>query len=96
MNVNSAEKVLPTSYALLQNYPNPFNPSTDITIVLPEPSQYRLDIYNVAGQLVETFGGYGVNEITLTWNATDVASGIYFYKATAGQFTATKKMVLMK
>lgn len=96
MNVNSAEKVLPTSYALLQNYPNPFNPSTDITIVLPEPSQYRLDIYNVAGQLVESFGGYGVNEVTLTWNATDVASGIYFYKATAGQFTATKKMVLMK
>ena len=96
MNVNTAEKVLPTSYALLQNYPNPFNPSTDITIVLPEPSQYRLDIYNVAGQLVESFGGYGVNEVTLTWNATDVASGIYFYKATAGQFTATKKMVLMK
>jgi hypothetical protein len=96
MNVNSTEKVLPTSYALQQNYPNPFNPSTDITIVLPEPSQYRLDIYNVAGQLVETFGGYGVNEVTLTWNATDVASGIYFYKATAGQFTATKKMVLMK
>ena len=96
MNVNTAEKVLPTSYALLQNYPNPFNPSTDITIVLPEPSQYRLDIYNVAGQLVETFGGYGVNEVTVTWNATGVASGIYFYKATAGQFTATKKMVLMK
>jgi hypothetical protein len=96
MNVNYALKVLPTSYALQQNYPNPFNPSTDITIVLPEPSQYRLDIYNVAGQLVETFGGYGVNEVTLTWNATDVASGIYFYKATAGQFTATKKMVLMK
>ena len=96
MNVNTAEKVLPTSYALLQNYPNPFNPSTDITIVLPEPSEYRLDIYNVAGQLVETFGGYGVNEITVTWNATGVASGIYFYKATAGQFTATKKMVLMK
>jgi hypothetical protein len=96
MNVNPVEKVLPTSYALLQNYPNPFNPSTDITIVLPEPSQYRLDIYNVAGQLVETFSGYGVNEVTVTWNATDVASGIYFYKATAGQFTATKKMVLMK
>jgi hypothetical protein len=96
MNVNSTEKVLPTSYALLQNYPNPFNPSTDITVVLPEPSQYRLDIYNVAGQLVESFSGYGVNEVTLTWNATDVASGIYFYKATAGQFTATKKMVLMK
>jgi len=96
MNVNTTEKVLPTSYALLQNYPNPFNPSTDITIVLPEASQYKLDIYNVAGQLVESFSGYGVNEVTVTWDATGVASGIYFYKATAGQFTATKKMVLMK
>jgi hypothetical protein len=96
MNVNTAEKVLPTSYALLQNYPNPFNPSTDITIVLPEPSQYRLDIFNVAGQLVDSYSGYGVNEVTVTVNADKWASGIYFYKATAGQFTATKKMVLMK
>jgi hypothetical protein len=96
MNVNTAERVLPTSYALLQNYPNPFNPSTDITIVLPEPSQYRLDIFNVAGQLVDSYSGYGVNEVTVTVNADKWASGIYFYKATAGQFTATKKMVLMK
>jgi hypothetical protein len=96
MNVNTAEKVLPTSFALQQNYPNPFNPSTDITIVLPEASQYKLDIYNVAGQLVDSYSGYGVNEVTITVNADDWASGIYFYKATAGQFSATKKMVLMK
>jgi hypothetical protein len=81
---------------LKQNYPNPFNPSTDIVIVLPEPSQYKLDIYNVAGQLVESFSGFGVNEVTVTWDAAGSASGIYFYKATAGQYSATKKMVLMK
>jgi hypothetical protein len=96
MTVNTAEKILPSSFALKQNYPNPFNPSTDITIVIPEPSQYKLDIYNVAGQLVESFSGYGVNEVTVTWDATGMASGVYFYKATAGQFSATKKMVLMK
>jgi hypothetical protein len=96
MTVNTVEKILPTSFALKQNYPNPFNPSTDITIVLPEYSQYKLDIYNVAGQLVESFSGYGVNEVTVTWDAAGMASGVYFYKATAGQFSATKKMVLMK
>jgi hypothetical protein len=96
MTVNTVEKILPTSFALQQNYPNPFNPSTDITIVLPEPSQYKLDIYNVAGQLVESFSGHGVNEVTVTWNAAGMASGVYFYKATAGEYKATKKMVLMK
>jgi hypothetical protein len=96
MTVNSTEKVLPSTFALKQNYPNPFNPSTDITIVLPGASEYKLDIYNVAGQLVESFSGYGVNEVTVTWNANEAASGIYFYKATAGQFSATKKMVLVK
>jgi hypothetical protein len=96
MQVNTVEKILPTSFALKQNYPNPFNPSTDITIVLPEQSEYKLDIYNVAGQLVESFSGHGVNEVTVTWNAAGMASGVYFYKATAGQYSATKKMVLMK
>jgi hypothetical protein len=96
MTVNSSEKILPTNFALMQNYPNPFNPSTDVTIVLPEPSQYKLDIYNVAGQLVDSYSGYGVNEVTITVNMENEASGIYFYKATAGQYSATKKMVLVK
>jgi len=96
MNVNLHQGQKPTSFALEQNYPNPFNPATDITIKLPTYSEYRLDIYNVAGQLVKSFSGSGVGNVTVTWNATDAASGIYFYKATAGDFSATKKMVLMK
>jgi hypothetical protein len=95
MNVNLNKGQRPTDFALMQNYPNPFNPATDITIKLPNYSEYRLDIYNVAGQLVKSFSGSGVGNVTVTWNATDVASGIYFYKATAGDFSATKKMVLM-
>jgi len=96
MNVNLNKGQRPTDFALMQNYPNPINPATDITIKLPNYSEYRLDIYNVAGQLVESFSGSGVGNVTVTWNATDAASGIYFYKATAGDFSATKKMVLMK
>ena len=95
MNVAVA-KVLPDNFALKQNFPNPFNPSTDITIVLPEQSQWKLDIYNITGQLVKTFSGNNIGEVTVTWDASNVASGIYFYKATAGKYTDTKKMVLMK
>ena len=56
----------------------------------------QIDIYNITGQLVRTFSGNAIGEVTVTWDAAGVASGIYFYKATAGQYTDTKKMVLMK
>ena len=97
LNVTTATRILPTDFALLQNYPNPFNPSTDIVIEVPGPSQWKLDIFNVTGQLVESFGGYTAGgAVKVTWNAGDAASGIYLYKATAGQYSAVKKMVLMK
>jgi hypothetical protein len=97
MNVTTATRILPTDFALLQNYPNPFNPSTDIVIELPGPSEWKLDIYNVTGQLVESFNGYSTGgSVKVTWDAGDAASGIYLYKATAGQLTDVKKMVLMK
>jgi hypothetical protein len=97
MNVTTATRILPTDFALLQNYPNPFNPSTDIVIEIPGPSEWKLDIYNVTGQLVESFSGYTAGgAVKVTWDAGDAASGVYFYKATAGQFTDVKKMVLMK
>jgi hypothetical protein len=97
MNVTTAARILPTNFALLQNYPNPFNPSTDIVIEVPGASQWKLDIYNVTGQLVESFSGYtSGGRVTVTWDAGDAASGVYFYKATAGQYSAVKKMVLMK
>jgi len=96
MTVRTAEKIIPTDFALMQNYPNPFNSATEITIVLPEPTEYRLDIYNVSGRVVESFEGFGSNEVTLTWDASRVASGVYFYEATAGPYTATRRMVLMK
>jgi hypothetical protein len=96
MTVRTTEKIIPTNFALTQNYPNPFNSATEIMIVLPEPSEYKLEIYNVAGRLVHSFEGFGSNEVAVTWDASRVASGVYFYKATAGLYTATRKMVLMK
>jgi hypothetical protein len=97
MNTTTVMNQRPTEFALLQNYPNPFNPSTDITIEIPGASDWKLDIFNVTGQLVESFSGYtDGSPVKVTWNADNVASGIYFYKATAGSYSAVKKMVLMK
>ena len=97
INTSVVSKVLPKAYALSQNYPNPFNPTTEIAMSLPEASQWTLDIYNVAGQLVKSFSGYDdAGTVKVTWDANGVASGIYFYKMSAQNFVDTKKMVLMK
>jgi hypothetical protein len=93
---------LPTTFDLVQNYPNPFNPFTTIALNLPVASDWTISVYNVAGQLVKTYSGSSeAGTVEVVWDATDaqgatVASGIYFYKATANHFTATKKMLLMK
>jgi hypothetical protein len=92
---------VPRSYDLT-NYPNPFNPQTTINLSLPVASDWSVKIYNVAGQLVKDFAGTSdAGNVSVVWNGTDnngssVASGIYFYKAEAGKFSTTKKMVLMK
>jgi protocatechuate 3,4-dioxygenase beta subunit len=91
----------PNEFCLGNNYPNPFNPATTISFNLPNPASWTLNIYNVAGQLVRTFEGYSSGQMSVIWNGKDnsgneVASGIYFYKLNADNFTATKKMVLTK
>ena len=101
LTVTAAHAVVPTEYALLQNYPNPFNAGTVIPFSLLENSDYELTIYNVAGQVVRTFTGNGVGNISVTWDGrtvegSEVASGMYFYRVNASNFTATKKMVLLK
>ena len=88
-------------FGLGTNYPNPFNPATSISFSLPNPSNWSLKIYNVVGQLVKSFEGYSSGEVSVTWDGKDsdgyeVASGIYFYRLNAGNFSATKKMVLSK
>ncbi|MGD8414479.1 MAG: T9SS type A sorting domain-containing protein, partial [Candidatus Latescibacterota bacterium] len=91
-------------YALLQNRPNPFNPTTTIEYTVREQGPVKLQIYNVAGQLVRTL----VDEVqapgkvhSVVWDGRSnagqtVSSGVYFYKFVAGDFVRTKKMVLLK
>ncbi len=96
ITVNTHRVAPPTAFELMQNYPNPFNASTQIRFALPVASNWSLNIYNVAGQIVETFAGSAeAGIVSVNWNA-DVASGIYFYKLDTKDFSATKKMVLMK
>ena len=88
---------IPANFALNQNYPNPFNPMTTISFNLPVASEYTLTVYNVTGQVVTQFAGEAeAGVVSLEWDASTNASGIYFYKLNAGDFSATKKMVLLK
>lgn len=97
LTTNLVTKIVPKAYALLQNYPNPFNPSTEVALELPEASNWNIDVYNVAGQLVKSYSGYSdAGVVKVNVDASGWASGIYFYKAVANNFVATKKMVLMK
>jgi len=89
---------LPDNYALSQNYPNPFNPATKISYQLPRKSQVNLSIFNARGQVVEhlldsrqTAGIY-----TVTWDASQVSSGVYFYRLRTQEFTDVKKCVVLK
>ena len=89
---------LPGDFALLQNFPNPFNPATEISFVLAHASDVRLEIYNVVGQKVATLvtGSLEAGQHTVSWNASAVASGVYLYRLQAGDFSETKKMLLLK
>ena len=89
---------VPGAYELSQNYPNPFNPSTQITFALPEAQTVRLSIYNNLGQQIATLadGSYQAGEYRVTFDATGLPSGMYFYRAEAGSFSSVRKMVLMK
>ncbi|MBD3170659.1 MAG: T9SS type A sorting domain-containing protein [candidate division Zixibacteria bacterium] len=92
------EKSNPLSFSLYQNYPNPFNVSTIIEYEIPEACPVHLRIYNLAGRIVkeipETEVEAGKNSYSIT--AGDLASGVYFYKLTAGEKSFMKRMVLLK
>lgn len=93
--VNNA---IPSQFELYQNYPNPFNPSTTIKYSLPEGGNVRLTIYNMLGQEVATLinGFKSAGTYSVTWNASNLASGIYFYNLQTGSNLISKKMLLMK
>ncbi len=88
----------PSTYALFQNFPNPFNPTTKIGFQLSALSKVSLKIYDLLGREVETLvdGEISAGVHRVTFDASRFASGIYFYRLQAGNFTATKKLLLLK
>lgn len=96
--VGPNNEIIPAEYKLSQNYPNPFNPETKINFDVPIRSYVSLKVYNIYGYEVATLQG-GVLEAgqySKNFNAGNLSSGTYFYKLTTDNFTATKKMVVVK
>jgi hypothetical protein len=89
---------MPTSFILMQNYPNPFNSTTNITYTILTASKVTLKIYNLLGQLIATLVDEqkDANTYVREFDASRLASGVYFYQIKAGNFYSTKKMVLIK
>jgi hypothetical protein len=94
---------LPGQFALHQNYPNPFNATTNIRYQVPADDHVRLKIFNTLGQEVRTLvdsrqvsGEYQIRWDGRNDHGSDVSTGIYFYSLRAGEFTDTRKMVLLK
>jgi len=92
------ESGVPQKFDLSQNYPNPFNPSTKISFSLPEKSSVKIKVFDILGREISTIvnrelnaGSYEVN-----FDGSDLSSGLYIYQISAGNFTASKKMMLMK
>lgn len=90
------KSVLPSEFKLSQNTPNPFNPVTKIGLDLPATSDWTLEIFNIAGQLVRSYSGRNQGHTDIEWNAADQPSGVYFYKVRAGDWTESRKMLLLK
>jgi len=94
---------LPTTFNLSQNYPNPFNPTTEINLSLPSRSHVNLTIYDILGRQVDVLidKSLAAGSYAVSWDGKDqsgmpVASGVYLYKLTAGDYSSAKKMVLLK
>ena len=93
------ENLLPSAFELSQNYPNPFNPSTTIRFGLPADTRVTLEVFNIIGEKVATLLN---NEIKsagyydVLFKASELSSGVYFYRLTAGEFISTKKLNIIK
>ena len=89
---------LPDKYELYQNYPNPFNPETNIKFQISESGDVNLSVFDILGRKISTLVNECLSPGTyeVKWNASDYPSGIYYYKFQAGDYSETKKMILLK
>lgn len=102
-DINSPPPIFPSEFTLSQNYPNPFNPQTTIAFNLPQPSEVRLDIYDIIGRKVASLINQNLEAGTysLIWDGRDlsgssVSSGIYFYRLISDFGVRQEKMTLLK
>jgi len=97
-DVKEGSSELPRDFALLQNYPNPLNPTTTIRYELPRTGSVSLKVFDVLGREVRTLVDevQDVGSKAIELDATGLASGVYFYRLIAGEFVATKKIILAK
>jgi len=90
--------VLPAAFVLYQNYPNPFNPTTVISGQWSVTSEVHLVVYDMLGRKVATLadGKFAAGKYSFTFDGNRLASGVYYYRLSAGAFVQTRAMVLMK
>jgi hypothetical protein len=98
IRISNNNNEVPEHFDLQQNYPNPFNPSTVIKYSIPQSSAVKLTVYDVTGKFVKLLVDQVMNSgnYAVDFNASDIASGIYFYKLEAGSFVQTMKMLMLK
>jgi hypothetical protein len=98
--VTPVSNIIPEYFSLMQNYPNPFNPSTKIKFNIPAGNNdnIQLEIFDILGREVRTLVNENLNPgvYEVDFNATELTSGVYFYKLSSGKFVDTKKMIIMK
>jgi hypothetical protein len=96
--VNGSQGFIPGTFKLEQNYPNPFNPKTTISFSIPEVNKVTLKLYNLLGNEVATLVNEYKNpgKYSIEFNGSNMTSGVYMYSLNAGNFTAVKKLVLVK
>ncbi len=96
--VKEISHAIPSDYQLSQNYPNPFNPTTTINFKVAEEGFTTLKIFDVLGQEIATLVNKNLTagSYSATWDASKIQSGVYFYKLQSGNYTDTKKLMLMK
>jgi hypothetical protein len=89
---------VPKDFLLYQNYPNPFNPTTTIKFAITKSAYVELKVYDITGKEVSTLVSdpYLAGTYQVEFNASNLSSGIYFYRLVAGDFSMTKKMILIK
>ena len=98
VSISNVNAEVPNDFKLYENYPNPFNPKTNIKFDLPKSAFVTLKIYDIEGREIETLVNQNMEAgiYEFIWDASKFASGIYFYRLFAGDFSSIKKMVLLK